>query len=38
MLPRWTTSAWNIWEKGHLTLQMTTLRELPQKSARQPVR
>ncbi len=29
MLLRWTTSAWNIWVKGHLTLQMTTLRELP---------
>ena len=29
MLLRWTTSAWNTWVKGHLTLQMTTLRELP---------
>ena len=30
MLPRWTTSASNILgKKGHLTLQMTTLRELP---------
>ncbi|STX08345.1 phenylalanyl-tRNA synthetase subunit alpha [Klebsiella pneumoniae] len=30
MLLRWTTSAWNTWvKKGHLTLQMTTLRELP---------
>ncbi len=29
MLLRWTTSAWNTGKKGHLTLQMTTLRELP---------
>ena len=29
MLLRWTTSAWNTRVKGHLTLQMTTLRELP---------
>ena len=30
MLPRWTTSAVEyLGKKGHLTLQMTTLRELP---------